>query len=60
MTQLEILSLACDAARQIWCEDSQRKQEFPGFIHSARESESWKRLKELEDLWQAENKRVNG
>lgn len=60
MTQLEILSLACSAARDQWWHSHERLEAMPqNSIRQHREAQNWQRLKELEALWQAENQRVN-
>jgi hypothetical protein len=51
MTQLEILDLACSAAREMWYASHERLQDQPrNSIRQHREAENWKRLKELEAL----------
>ncbi len=55
MTQLEILNLACSAAREMWCASHDRLIQSPNnSIFQHREAENWERLKELERLWNAE------
>lgn len=55
MTQLEILDLACSVAREMWCASHDRLLAQPqNAIRQHREAENWKRLVELERLWNAE------
>lgn len=55
MTQLEILDLACSAAREMWFASHERLQDQPqNSIRQHREAQNWERLKELERLWNAE------
>jgi hypothetical protein len=55
MTQLEILNLACTAARDMWYASHERLQDQPqNSIRQHREAQNWERLKELERLWNAE------
>ena len=55
MTQLEILNLACSAAREMWVHSKDRLEKNPdNSIFQHREEENWKRLIELEMLWNAE------
>ena len=55
MTQLEILDLACSAAREMWYRSHERLQDQPqNSIRQHREAQNWERLKELERLWNAE------
>ncbi len=55
MTQLEILDLACTAAREMWFASHERLQDQPqNSIRQHREVQNWERLKELERLWNAE------
>jgi hypothetical protein len=55
MTQLEILDLACTAARDMWYASHERLQDQPQHsIRQHREAQNWERLKELERLWNAE------
>lgn len=55
MTRTEILALAITAARNIWCESHDRLLEHPGnTIFQNREAQNWRRLIELELLWQRE------
>jgi hypothetical protein len=55
MTQLEILDLACTAARDMWYASHERLQDQPqNSIRQHREAQNWERLKELERLWNAE------
>lgn len=55
MTQLEILDLACSAAREMWFASHERFQDQPqNSIRQHREAQNWERLKELERLWNAE------
>lgn len=55
MTLLEILDLACSAAREMWFASHERLQEQPqNSIRQHREAQNWKRLVELETLWNAE------
>ena len=55
MTQLEILDLACTAAREMWYASHERLQDQPqNSIRQHREAQNWERLKELERLWNAE------
>ena len=55
MTQLEILDLACTAARDMWYASHTRLLDQPqNSIRQHREAQNWKRLVELETLWNAE------
>jgi len=55
MTQLEILDLACSAAREMWFASHERLQDQPqNSIRQHREAQNWERLKELGRLWHAE------
>ena len=55
MTQLEILDLACTAARDMWYASHERLQDQPqNSIRQHREAQNWKRLVELETLWNGE------
>ena len=55
MTQLEILDLACTAARDMWYASHNRLLDQPqNSIRQHREEQNWERLKELERLWNAE------
>ena len=55
MTQLEILDLACTAARDMRYASHNRLLDQPqNSIRQHREAQNWKRLVELETLWNAE------
>ena len=55
MTQLEILDLACTAARDMWYASHERHHDQPqNSIRQHREAQNWKRLVELETLLNAE------